>query len=155
MSVENKASLYRREFLIGLGAISLMLATGCATFRSGSELDASFADLDALLNQAPGVDNDQIATIAKRIRDRSQKLVDTHETFVKTFNDMASNRSVTDKEIQKLGDDYNVDRQIRRNDILHLQDELHAALPPDVWADVLKVLNRKSQAIAAGNISGS
>ena len=51
-----QAGLNRREFLIGLGAVSLMIVSGCATFRRGSELDAAFADLDAQLNRASGAD---------------------------------------------------------------------------------------------------
>jgi len=148
-----QTGLNRREFLIGLSAVSLMIVSGCATLRRGSELDAAFADLDAQLNRASGVDTHQLASIAKRIRARSQTLIDTHETFVTAFNDKASNRSVTAEQLQQLVSDYEVQRQTLRNDLLHLQDELHAALPPDVWSDVLEVLNRKSQSIAARNIS--
>ena len=148
-----QSGLNRREFLIGLGAVSLLIVSGCATFRRGSELDAAFADLDAQLNRASGADTEQLASIAKRIRTQSQALLDTHETFITTFNDKASNRSVTAEQLQKLVSDYEVQRQTLRNDLLHLQDELHAALPPDVWPDVLEVLNRKSQSVAARNIS--
>ena len=97
-----QAGLNRREFLIGLGAVSLIIVSGCATLRRGSELDAAFADLDAQLNRASGVDTRQLESIAKRIRARSQALIDTQETFVTAFNDKASNRSVTAEELQKL-----------------------------------------------------
>ena len=142
-----QAGLNRREFLLGLGAAALVIAWGCATFRRGSELDAAFADLNALLNQASGADTGQLASIAKRIRAESLKMVDAHETFVKTFNDKASSRLVTGKDLQEQVDDYALHRQSLLNDLLYLQDELHAALPPDAWPDVLEVLNRKSQAI--------
>ena len=148
-----QAGLNRREFLVGLGAVSLMIVSGCATFRRGSELDAAFADLDAQLDRASGADTRQLESIAKRIRARSQALIDTQETFVTAFNEKASRRSVTAEELQQLVSDYEVQRQTLRNDLLHLQDELHAALPPDVWPNVLEVLNRKSQSIAARNIS--
>lgn len=148
-----QGGLNRREFLIGLGAAALMIAWGCATFRRGSELDAAFADLDALLNRASGADADQLASVAKRIRADSRRLVDAHETFLKTFNDKASTRSVTEEDLQELVADYAVHRQSLRNDLLYLQDELHAALPPDAWPDVLEVLNRKAQTISGRNIS--
>jgi hypothetical protein len=50
-------------------------------------------------------------------------------------------------------DNSEVERQALRSKLLHLQDELHAALPTDAWPDVLDVLNRKSEAITANNIS--
>ena len=147
--------LGRREFLIGLSAASLLLAAGCASFRTSSDLDTAFEDLDALLDRESKAHSDKLASIAERIRDQSRALVATHETFITDFNGQASNRSVTVEELQQLVADYESRRVQLRNDLLLLQDELHTALPPDVWQELLKVLNRKSQAMASKTISGT
>ena len=89
---EEQAGLNRREFLIGLGAAALMIAWGCATFRRGSELDAAFADLDALLNQASGADTNQLVAVAKLIRAESLKMVDAHNGRAALLREMVGRR---------------------------------------------------------------
>ncbi len=143
----------RREFLIRLSAVSLLIASGCATFRRRSELEEAFAELETLLNQASDAYADQLASIVKHIQTRSQTLVKNHQTFVEDFNRMASKRSVTAEELQKMVDNYDHTRKKLRNDLLYLQDELHAALPPRIWPEVVEVLNCKSQTIAAKKLS--
>ena len=64
-------------------------------------------------------------------------------------------RSVTMEALPALVDNFDFDRRTRRSKLLHLQDELHAALPVDAWREVLDVLNRKAETIAAKNISGA
>jgi hypothetical protein len=44
---------------------------------------------------------------------------------------------------------------LKRNDLLHLQDELHHALKPDEWAEVVRVLNRAGKSLAVYTLSGS
>ena len=78
-----------------------------------------------------------------------------NQAFITDFNGQASSRSVTMEELQKLVGNFDVDRQTLRNKLLHLQDELYAALPADAWPEVLEVLNRESEAITANNISAT
>ena len=148
-----QVTLNRRDFVIGLGAFTLMLISGCATSRNSSEMDTAFADLELLLNQSGGSNTEQLASIARRIRDQSREFLNVNRTFITAFNAEASNRSATREELQKLVDNYDLERQTLRNKLLHLQDELHAALPADAWPEVLEVLNRKSETITASNIS--
>jgi hypothetical protein len=148
-----QVTLNRRDFVIGLGASTLMVISGCATSRNSSEMDTAFADLEVLLNQSSGSNTEQLASIARRIWDQSREFLNTNQTFITAFNGQASSRSVTMEELQRLVDNFDVDRQTLRNKLLQLQDELHTALPADAWPDVLEVLNRKSEAITANNIS--
>ena len=148
-----QTTLNRRDFIIGLGASTLMLISGCATPRNSSEMDRAFADLEILLNQSGEYNTEQLASIARRIRDQSREFLNVNRTFITAFNAQASTRSATREELQKLVDIFDVDRQTLRNKLLHLQDELYATLPADAWPDVLEVLNRKSEAITANNIS--
>ena len=150
-----QAAINRRAFIIGLGASAVMVISGCATSRNSSEMDTAFVDLEVLLNQSSGSNTEQLASIARRIRDQSREFLNANQTFITAFNAQASSRSATMEELQQLADNFDVDRQIMRNKLLHMQDELYAALPADVWSDVLEVLNRKAEAITANNISES
>ena len=150
-----QATLNRRNFVIGLGASTLILISGCATSRNSSEMDTAYADLEILLNQSGGSKTEQLASIARRIRDQSREFLYANQTFITKFNVQASSRSVTMEELQELVDNFDFDRRTRRSKLLHLQDELHAALPVDAWREVLDVLNRKAETIAAKNISGA
>lgn len=143
----------RRTFIIGLGASAMMVISGCATSRNSSEMDTAFADLEVLLNQSSESNTEQLAAIARRIRDQSREFLNANQTFITAFNAQASSRSATSEELQQLVDNFDVDRQTMRNNLLRLQDELYAALPADAWSDVLEVLNRKSEALTANNIS--
>ena len=142
----------RRGFLVAVSATALLLVTACATFRRESEVDAAFADLEALLNSAGGSDPDEIAAIAERMKTATRALLDTHKTFMKEFNEQAADRNVTPDDLDALLDDYLVSRKTQRDALLHMQDELHAAIPADAWPEIQRVLNRKSQAIAGGTV---
>ena len=52
-------------------------------------------------------------------------------------------------------DAYAKRRQWLRNDLLHLQDELHASMTPDDWARVVQVLNQTGKALASYTFSGA
>lgn len=142
----------RREFIIGLSTSAIVLVSGCATFRRDSEIEAAFADLEELLHSAAADDADKVVSIAEQMKSESRVLLDTHATFVANFNDTAADRTATQDDLNTLVDGYLTQRKTQRDALLHLQDELHAALPADVWTEVLDVLNRKSQAVAAGTI---
>jgi len=152
---DGPATIDRRAFIIGLGTSALMLISGCATSRHSSEMDTAFADLEVQLNQSGGSNTEQLESIARRIRDQSRDFLNSNQTFINDFNSQASSRSVTMEELQKLVGNFDVDRQTLRNKLLHLQDELYAALPTDAWPEVLEVLNRKGKAITANNISAT
>ena len=94
--------------------------------------------------------NERLTRMDERMKAQSQALLETHETFLVEFDEMATNRAATSGELNELVDNYVERRTSQRDDLLRLQDELHAALPPDAWADVRGVLNRRSEAIAAG-----
>jgi hypothetical protein len=147
---QSSAGINRRDFIISLAASALTLVSGCATFRRESEVDAAFADLKVLLKTAKGDDLEGIVSIAELMKSESRALLDTHETFLVQFNESATDRTVTSDDLNKLVDDYLAQRKSQRDNLLHLQDELHAALPPEIWPEVLDVLNRKAQAIVAG-----
>jgi hypothetical protein len=118
-------------------------------------MDRAFADLEVLLNQSGNYNTEQLASIARRIRVQSGEFLNVNRTFITAFNAQASTRLATREELQNLVDNYELERQALRSNLLHLQDELHAALPADAWTEVLEVLNRKAETIAAKNISGT
>ncbi len=150
---EEAISLNRRQVL-QLAAASLLVA-GCASFRSGSDFDEINADLQSLLDEIADSSGEQVrlASIARRIENRSRALVAEQEEFVKGFDSMLNTRDISEAQLSKLIDDYSHRREWLRNDLLHLQDELHAALTPEEWTEVVEVLNRKSQTVAKSNIS--
>ena len=64
-----QATLNRRDFITYLGASALMAISGFDTSRNSSEPDTAFADLELLLNQSVGSNTEQLAPIARLIRD--------------------------------------------------------------------------------------
>ena len=146
-SIEN---IDRRSFIISLAASALLVVSGCATLRRESEIDAAFADLEALLKASDEGDLNEVTSIVERIQAGSRKLLDTHETFLAQFNEGAIDRTVSSDDLNKLVDDYLEQRKEQRDDLLHLQDDLHTALPEDTWPEVREVLNRRTTAVAAG-----
>ena len=142
----------RRRFLVAVSAAALLLMSACATFRRESEIDAAFADLESLLNSAGGNDPDEVAAIAERMKTATRALLDTHEAFMKEFNDQAANRNVTPGDLDALLNDYLASRKTQRDALLNMQDELYATIPADAWPEIQKVLNRKSKVIAGGTV---
>lgn len=142
----------RRNFLVMVTASSLLLVTACATFRRESEIDAAFADLEALLKSAGGKDANEVLDIARRMKTESAALLDTHKTFLTAFDEQAVDRDVSAKELDTLVDGYLKSRKTQRDGLLHMQVELQAAVPAEAWPDIQSVLNRKSRAIAAGTV---
>jgi hypothetical protein len=140
-------SISRRDFNIGIVISASLVASGCASLRSGSDLDAAYADLENLLNQVEGTDNSALISIAENMREISSKLLNMNRDFESDFNQKAADRDVTDKSLTMLVREYEVNRTELRSELLRTQDELHAAVPVDAWPDVLDVLDRKSQAI--------
>ena len=132
-----------------LAGTAFLASSGCAAFRSKSEIDAAFADLEALLeagNQSDAVE------IAKRMKVGSYALLETHESFVTQFDSSARNRGVAASDLHAIVDDYLASRKSQRDEILRMQDELHAAIPASAWQEIHEVLTRKVDAVAAGTV---
>ena len=144
----------RRRIIIGLAASALLLCSGCAGFRSGSELNRAYADLNAQLKLAGTADPDQLTAIASQIRDRSVQLVSQYEDFANNYNEQASSRLVEAEKLQKLVTNYETERLRLRNQLLELQDRLHEELPADAWPEVREILNRKAQIFSTLNREG-
>ncbi len=146
----------RRQFL-KLAAAALLLVSGCATFRGGSDLDEYQEELRRLLDDLAGNYGEQVrlTSIARRIEIRSRELVAEHQEFVDTFNSLMSTRDVTEVQLRQSVDSYSHRRNWLRNDLLQLQDELHNELAPDEWAEVITILNRTGQTVARSSVSGA
>ena len=141
-------SIARRQLLIGLAGAALLVANGCAVFSRDSGLDAAHAELESLLRAIDDGANGDLTAIAARIKEQSHSLVAAHEEFEPAFNRKAADRGVSEDELTELVRAYEADRIALRNELLHSQDELHAAVPADAWPDVLEVLNEKGQVMA-------
>ncbi len=141
----------RRTFILGLVAAAVLLCSGCARLRAGSELEQAYADLNARLEQAGTKDPQQLTRLAREIRNRSTELLANYNDFVRRFNQLASDRSVGTAQLQQLVADYEAERLQIRHQLLELQDQLHAALPNDAWPEVQKILNRKGRQLTSPN----
>ena len=73
--------------------------------------------------------------------------------FLVSFDSLLSERDVTEAQLSQTIDTYSNRREWLRNDLLYLQDELHAALTAEEWTDVVEVLNRAGKAVAENTIS--
>ena len=146
-----ETELSRRNFMLGLAAAALLLSAGCARFRGGSELDKAYAELNRLLQQAGGADQDQLTSIASQIRNGTGLLLANYTDFSTRFNRMAADRSVSGGQLQQLVNNYETERLSQRNQLFELQDQLHAALPADAWPEVQQILNRKSRNLSTAH----
>mgnify|MGYP001812594556 CR=1 FL=1 len=143
------ANVSRRRML-QLVAASLAVVSGCAVFRSTSELDEAREDLRALLGELADGDAErvQLLAIGNRIDTRANELVGEHRAFIENFNGLAANRDVTADELTSIVADHEARRVWLRNDLLRLQDRMKAALPADEWERTLEILNRTGEAVA-------
>ena len=150
------AEIGRREFL-NLAVASMVLVSGCATFRGGSDLDAYQDELRQLLEDIAENHGEQLrlASIARRIEIRSNELVAEHQEFVGTINSLMSTRDVTEEQLGQSVDSYSSRRKWLRDDLLQLQDELHNALGPDEWEEVISLLNSTGTAVARSSFPGA
>jgi len=138
----------RRELMICIAASASLVASGCATFRRDSEVDAALGELENLLSQIDDGDEEELVAAAERIGQNVRALLDKHERFGEEFNARAKDRSVSNESLQELVSDYEAGRVVLRNELLRADQELFAALPVDAKADVLELLNRKSRILA-------
>lgn len=147
-------TLLSRRQALKLAAASVLLISGCATFRQGSDLDAAMSDLDGTLDEITGNGKQVwLASIARRIGIRARDLVAEHQEFVDSFDRLLSERDVTEAQLKQIIEAHVKHREWLRNDLLRLQDELHASMTPDDWAEVVQVLNRAGKAVANRTLS--
>ena len=139
-----------RRRILQLAAASLLVVSGCSIFRTTSELDEAREELRALLDELAndGGAEVRLLTLGRRIDTRASELVDEHQAFIENFNKLAANREVTADELATLVNDYETRRIWLRDDLLRLQDTMEAAMSDDEWERVLRILNRKGEAIA-------
>ena len=147
-------TLLSRRQALKLAAASVLLVAGCATFRQGSDLDAAMSDLDGILNDiARNGKQVWLASIARRIGIRARDLVAEHQEFVDSFDRLLSERDVTEAQLKQMIEAHVKRRERLRNDLLRLQDELHASMTPDDWAKVVQVLNRTGKVVTNRTLS--
>ena len=97
----------------------------------------------------------KLSSIAQKIQTAARELATEHRTFTDSFESQLSSYDATKAQLEQLIEAYNRQRTSLRNELLHLQDELHAAMTPDQWAEVVKVLNRTGKSIAGYSLSES
>ena len=140
--------------MIGIASAVLLVASGCAVFGRESELDKALAELESMLSGFDADNSDELAAIAAKISEQSRSLLDAQEEFASEFNRQAVDRDVSEEMLTRLVRDYEEDRVALRNQLLHSQDELHAAVPADAWPDVLEVLNKQGRGVVPRRASG-
>lgn len=72
-------------------------------------------------------------------------MVTSQEVFSAEFDRLADDPSVPDDVLLSLTSQNNKDRRAARKKLLDLQDELHEAVPEDLWPDVREILTRKAR----------
>jgi len=141
--------LSRRQAL-KIAISSVLLIGGCASVSSSSDLDTAVSELNNLINEVD-TDNDRtlISSIASKIKNRASVLVAEHKIFITDFERLLSHYNATENQLKHLAETYATRRRQLRDELLHLQDELHAAMTPQEWDKVVRVLNQTGKAIAA------
>ncbi|MBT8120770.1 MAG: hypothetical protein KJN89_13735 [Gammaproteobacteria bacterium] len=159
MGTENKQNdqkLINRRQALKLAISSVLLVTGCATTSSSSDLDTAVNELNGLLIDA-SMDSDRylLVSIANKIENKARELVAGHKVFIDDFDQLLSNYDSTENQIKQTAEAYGNRRRQLRDELLHLQDELHTAMTPDEWDKVVQVLNQTGKAIASYSLSES
>ena len=95
-----------------------------------------------------------LQSIARRIEIRARNLAAEHQEFVDSFDRLLSEHDTTEAQLYQLIDKYTKRRRWLRDDLLYLQDELHASLGPEDWARVVQVLNQTGKAVGSYTLSG-
>ncbi|WP_455199987.1 hypothetical protein [Kaarinaea lacus] len=124
--------------------------SGCASFTRESELDAPLRELRALLEGSTSESKRLVlVSIAERIEIRARDLVAEHREFVSSFDSLLREYEVTETQITQLIEAHARRRKWLRNDLLQLQDELHAAVSQEEWTKLVQVLNQTSKALVS------
>ena len=147
-------SLDRRR-LLKLAAASILVAAGCTNIRDESDLDAAMSDLNRLLDEMGDNEQQQVMSIVKRVQAAAGELANEHRTFTDSFDRLLTTYDANETQLQQLVDGYSKRRTQMRNELLYLQDALHAEMTPEDWSEVLRVLNRAGKSLAVYTLSGS
>ncbi len=111
--------------------------------RALKDLNAS---LDAL---EPGAKRARIAAIAGRIEKQARELVTEPRDFVERFDQLLRERDMPEAQLAETIDAHSDRRIALRDDLLLLQQELHDALSPGEWNEVVEILNRTDGAVGS------
>jgi hypothetical protein len=145
-----------RRRLLEVAVASLLVVSGCATLRQTTELDSSINSLATALSSIPDDGNQvMLQSIARRIEIRARNLAAEHQEFVDSFDRLLSEYETTEAQLHQMIDKYAKRRKWLRDDLLYLQDELHASLEPEDWARVVQVLNQTGKAVGSYTLSGA
>lgn len=145
-----------RRQVLRLAISSVLLVTGCTTMRKSSDLDTAVNDLNGLLSETAAENKHTLlSSIARKIESRARELVAEHKNFTESFDQMLSTYETSDAQLSQVVQTYSTRRKQLRDDLLHLQDELHFAMTPDEWDKVVQVLNQAGDAISAYTLSGT
>lgn len=155
MTTDLTKKLLDRRQLLRLAAAALLAAAGCTNVRQGSDLDAAVNELDRLLDEMDDDQQRRLVDIVQRIQARARELAGEHRTFTDSFDRMLTAYDATEAQLERLTADYNRQRRNKRNELLRLQDELHAAVTPEDWSDIVRALNRAGQSLAGYTLSGN
>jgi hypothetical protein len=113
------------------------------------------SELNKRLDEMNDNEQQRVTSIVQRIRARARELAEEHRAFINSFDQLLSKYDTADTELGELTDNYNRNRILKRNDLLHLQDELHAAMTPEDWYDVVRILNQAGKSLAGYTLSGN
>ena len=151
-----RRAISRRD-LFELAVASLLVASGCATSSPNADLDGYLGALRMQLDGLAQNDAERIdlVSVARRIEIRSRELAAEHREFLASFDALMRERDVAEAQLGKAIASYSERRKWLRDDLLKLQDELHDALPPDDWSEVVKVLNRTGRAVGGAATRGA
>jgi len=151
---QNHSTLISRRQVLKLAVASVLLVSGCSTMTSSSDLDAATNDLSIVLNEMGGNgEQEKLASIARSIQNVARELAAEHREFVNRFDSLLSEYEATEAQLKQRIEAYATRRKLLRDELLHLQDELHAAMTPDQWAEVVQVLNQTGNALASYTLS--
>jgi hypothetical protein len=143
-----KKRIDRRQ-LLKLAAASVLLISACTCKQEEPESERVLSELGSLLHEMADIDGrETLISIAERIESEGRYLVIEHRAFVSKFNTLLNDRDVSETQLGKLINAYAKRRATLRNKLLHLQEELHASLSPDEWAEVVRLLNRTGEALS-------
>ena len=152
---DGSATQLSRRQVLKLGVAAVLLVSGCATFRRESDLDGALGDLDqALAELEPDAKRARVVSIAERIETRARELVAEHRDFVDRFDQLLGEHDVPEAQLTEMIDARSGRRITLRNDLLLLQQELHDALSPGEWNEVVEILNRTGRAVGSKPFTG-
>lgn len=117
---------------------------------NSSDLDTAVDELNDLAKET-SIDGERslLVSIANKIEITARELTAEHKAFIHNFDRLLSNHDTTEAKLKQTVKAYATRRRQLRDDLLHLQDELHAAMTPDEWEKVVQVLNYTGKAIAS------